>query len=95
MNSNFIKLHTTVNKLRFWLRIKNRLYMSGLKNKSGKRPSFLAAVGSLREIVVVLPYSEPHRGGFQAQQYVIQLDMLKRIQKQVVVQHVRNNNRAS
>ena len=91
MNSDFSKLYATVNKLRFWLRIKNRLYMSGLENKSGKHPSFLAAAGSLREIVVVLPYSEPHRGGFQTQQYVIQLDMLRRIQKQVVVQHVRNN----
>ena len=45
--------------------------------------------------MVVLPYGVLHRGGFQTQQYVIQLDMLKRIQKQAVVQHVRNNNRAS
>ena len=35
--------------------------------------------------MVVLPYSEPHRGGFQTQQYVIQLDMLERTQKKVVL----------
>ena len=56
-----------------------------IKNKCGKYPSFLAAAGSVREIVVVLPYSEPHRGGFQTHQYVIQLDMLERTQKQVVL----------
>ena len=56
-----------------------------LKNKCGNYPFFLAAAGSLRKIVVVLPYSEPYRGGFQTQQYVIQLDMLERNQKQVVL----------
>ena len=33
----------------------------------------------------MLPYSEPYRGGFQTQQYVIKLDMLGRNQKQVVL----------
>ena len=56
-----------------------------LKNKCGKHPFFLAAADNLREIVVVLPYSDPHRGGFQTQQYVIQLGMLERTQKQVVL----------
>ena len=55
------------------------------EDKCGKHPSFLAAAGSLREIVVVLPYGEPHRGGFQIQQYVIQLGMLERTPKQVVL----------
>ena len=35
--------------------------------------------------MVVLAYSEPHRGGFQTQQYVIQLDMLERTQRKVVL----------
>ena len=35
--------------------------------------------------MVVLPYSEPHRGGFQTQQSMIQLDMVERNQKQVVL----------
>ena len=56
-----------------------------LKNKCGKYPFYLAAAGSLREIVVVLPYSEPHRGEFQTEQYVNQLDMLERTQKQVIL----------
>ena len=56
-----------------------------LKNKCGKYPSFSAAAGNLREIVVVLPYGEPHRGGFQTQQYVIQLRILERTQRQVVL----------
>ena len=50
-----------------------------------KHPSFLAAAGNLREIVVVLPYSELHQGGFQTQQHVIQLEMLERTQNQVVL----------
>ena len=59
---------------------------------------FLAAAGSLRKFVVVLPYSEPLRGGFQTQQYVIQLDMLERTQKQVVLlsnMFLQKKNRAS
>ena len=55
------------------------------ENKCGKHPSFLAAAGNVREIVVVLPYGVPHRGGFQTQQYEIQLGMLERIQRQVVL----------
>ena len=47
--------------------------------------SYFGAAGDLRKIVVVLPYSEPYRGGFQTQQYVIELDILERNQKQVVL----------
>ena len=35
--------------------------------------------------MVVLPYGVPRRGGFQTQQYVIQLGMLERTQKQIVL----------
>ena len=45
--------------------------------------SYLGAAGSLRGIVVVLPYSEPHRGGFQTQQSMIHLDMVERTHKQL------------
>ena len=47
--------------------------------------SYLGAAGDSHEIVVVLPDGEPHRGGFETQQYVIQLGMLERTQTQVVL----------
>ena len=60
--------------------------MSGLRKQvCSKHPSFLAAAGNLHEIVVVLPYGVPRRGGFQTQQYVIQLGMLERTQRHVVL----------
>ena len=55
-----------------------------LKNKCGKYTfPYLEAAGDSHE--KLWPYSVPNRGGFQTQ----------RTQKQVVVQHIRNNNRAS
>ena len=63
MNSNFIKLRATLNKLEA-LRKKTGDTCLALENKCGKHPSFLAAAGSSHEIVVVLPYGVPHRSGF-------------------------------
>ena len=55
-----------------------------LKNKCGKYTlPYLGAAGDSHE--KSWPYSVPYRGGFQTQQYVIQLDMLERTQKQVVL----------
>ena len=71
--------------------------MSGLGKNCGKHPSFLAAAGNSHEIVVVLPYGVPHRGGFQTQQCETQLGMLERTQRQVVLHSnmFRTKNRGS
>ena len=71
--------------------------MSGLRTCVVNTLPYLAAAGNLHEIVVVLPYGVPHRGGFQTQQYVIQLGMLERTQRQDVLRSNKfaTKNRAS
>ena len=57
--------------------------MFGLRTSVVGTLSFSAAAGSLLKIVVVLPYSEPHRGGIETQQSMIHLGGLERLKNRL------------